>query len=96
MHFGRSSLIRNADFFNNWGKKYPVYAPFSTPVYSNVGFGILGLVIERASGVSFAQYMQNAIIKPLALKHTSIDHPLKLSDAFITKATADGDLSEGT
>lgn len=81
--------------FANWGRKYPVYAPFSTPVYSNVGFGLLGLVIERASGVSFAQYMQDAIIKPLGLKHTSVDHPLKLSDAFITAETGDGDISEG-
>jgi CubicO group peptidase (beta-lactamase class C family) len=60
-----------------------------------VGIGLLGLVIERASKTSFAQYMHDAIIKPLGLNHTSVDHPLKLSDAFITKETADGDLSEG-
>lgn len=39
--------------------------------------------------------MQDAIIKPLGLKHTSVDHPLKLSDAFITAETGDGDISEG-
>jgi CubicO group peptidase (beta-lactamase class C family) len=84
-----------ADFFDNWGRKYPVYAPFTTPVYSNIGFALLGLVIERATGESYSKYMQDAIIQPLGLKHTSVDQPITLSDAFITKETADGDLSEG-
>lgn len=85
----------NSDFFANWGRKNPAYAPFTTPVYSNIGYAILGLVIERVTGVSFSQYIQNAIIEPLGLNKTSIDHPIKLSDAFITHETADGDLSEG-
>ena len=84
-----------ADFFNNWGRKYPVYAPFTTPVYSNIGYAILGLVIERATGKSYAQYMEEAIFKPLGLKHTSVDQPISLSDAFITKEIGDGDVSEG-
>ena len=84
-----------ADFFNNWGKKYPVYAPFTTPVYSNIGYAILGLVIERVTGRPYAQYMQEAIFQPLGLQRTSVDHPISLSDAFITKETADGNLSEG-
>lgn len=84
-----------ADFFDNWGRKYPAYAPYTTPVYSNIGFAILGLVIERATGKSYSQYMQDAIFGPLALHHTSVDQPLNISDAFITKETGDGDISEG-
>jgi CubicO group peptidase (beta-lactamase class C family) len=83
-----------ADFFNNWGRKYPVYAPYTTPVYSNIGYAILGLVIERATGKSYAQYMEEAIFQPLGLKHTSVDQPISLSEAFITKETGDGDISE--
>lgn len=84
-----------ADFFDNWGRKFPVYAPFARPVYSNIGYAILGLVIERATGKSYAQYMEEAIFKPLGLNHTSVDHPISLSDAFITIETGDGDISEG-
>lgn len=84
-----------ADFFDHWGQKYPAYAPFTTPVYSNVGFAILGLVIERVTGMPFAQYMRDAIFQPLDLQHTSVDRPLHLSDAFITQETGDGDISEG-
>lgn len=84
-----------AVFLDNWGRKYPMDAPWTTPVYSNVGFAILGLVIERASGKSHSNYMRDAIFSPLALQHTSIDQPLNIKDAFITKETGDGDISQG-
>ena len=82
------------DFFDNWGRKYPAYAPFTTPVYSNIGFALLGLVIERASGSSYADFMQKSIISPLNLTGTSVNHPSKLEDAFVTAQAGDGDLSQ--
>jgi CubicO group peptidase (beta-lactamase class C family) len=83
------------DFLDNWGKKYPVYAPFTTPSYSNIGYALLALVIERATGKTYGQFMAQKVFRPLGMQHTSVDHPLELSDAFITALTADGDLSEG-
>ncbi|KAK3669603.1 hypothetical protein LTR78_010541 [Recurvomyces mirabilis] len=84
-----------ADFLNDWGRKFPVYAPYTTLVYSNMGFAILGLVIGRVTGSSYAQFMQKAVFDPLGLDHSSVDHPLNLNGTFITQQTADGDLSEG-
>lgn len=38
--------------------------------YSNTGYGILGLIIERVSGLSLSQYKQHNFIEPLALNET--------------------------
>lgn len=38
--------------------------------YSNFGYGLLGLIVEEASGKTFNRYCQDHIIEPLALKNT--------------------------
>ncbi|NMR20634.1 serine hydrolase [Cellulomonas fimi] len=38
--------------------------------YSNLGYGLLGLVVEQASGMSFARYLATRIAEPLGLADT--------------------------
>jgi CubicO group peptidase (beta-lactamase class C family) len=38
--------------------------------YSNMGFGLLGYLVERVSGESLPQYTRENIIKPLGMKKT--------------------------
>jgi len=40
--------------------------------YSNTGFIILGRIVEMASGETFAGFVQNRILKPLGLEHTTM------------------------
>jgi len=46
------------------------FEPGERYCYSNSGFILLGLVIEVVSGVSYQQYVYEAIISPCNLKHT--------------------------
>ncbi len=39
--------------------------------YSNIGFALLGLVVESAVGMDFAQYMQEKLFDPLCMSNTS-------------------------
>ncbi len=41
--------------------------------YSNLGYAILGLVIEAASGESYADYVAGHILKPLGMKETRVE-----------------------
>ena len=41
--------------------------------YSNLGYGVLDYIIERASGKKYADYMREEVFLPLGLTHTSID-----------------------
>lgn len=40
--------------------------------YSNVAYGMMTLVVERISGVSYAEFVQANILNPLGMRHTAI------------------------
>lgn len=48
------------------------FEPDSNFRYSNVGYILLGLIIEQTSGKTFAQYISNEILTPLNLTQTGI------------------------
>ncbi|KAM0242947.1 hypothetical protein ACHAP5_007057 [Fusarium lateritium] len=49
----------------------PVYQPNQSPVYSNGGISLVGLVVEAASNKTFEAAINDLILKPLGLRHTS-------------------------
>ena len=53
-----------------------VYAPGTTPAYSNYGAGIASYIVERVSGVPFAEYIERNIFAPLGMAHASFRQPL--------------------
>jgi len=46
------------------------YKPGSRSRYSNGGYAVLAYVIEKASGQSYASYLEQAVLRPLGLAHT--------------------------
>jgi len=40
--------------------------------YSNIAYGLITLVIEKVSGMKFAQFLQNRILDPLGLNNTTV------------------------
>jgi CubicO group peptidase (beta-lactamase class C family) len=53
-----------------------VYAPGSTPAYSNYGAGVASYIVERISGMPFAEYIERNIFAPLGMTHSSFRQPL--------------------
>jgi CubicO group peptidase (beta-lactamase class C family) len=51
------------------------FAPGEKWMYSNSGYLFLGIIIEKASGMKYADYMQAKLFTPLGLKHTSVVDP---------------------
>ncbi|MFO8061162.1 MAG: serine hydrolase domain-containing protein [Bacillota bacterium] len=53
------------------------FEPFGPPgrffSYSNDAYALLGAVIERASGQSYSSYLEENILKPLQMNHTTIE-----------------------
>jgi D-alanyl-D-alanine carboxypeptidase len=50
----------------------PLFAPGSRGSYSNTGYILLGLVVEKASGTPLTEQLRRRIFEPLALTHTSL------------------------
>jgi D-alanyl-D-alanine carboxypeptidase len=51
-----------------------VFAPDKQVKYSNIGFSLLGLVIEQVTGLSFADAMRDLVFKKLKTKSLSSDY----------------------
>lgn len=46
------------------------FAPGTSYRYSNTGYSLLALIVERVSGKSFATFLQERIFSPLGMAHT--------------------------
>ena len=53
-----------------------VFAPGTTPAYSNYGASLAGYIVQRLSGEPFDEYVEKHIFVPLDMKHSSFRQPL--------------------
>lgn len=53
-----------------------VFDPGTTPAYSNYGASLAGYIVQRLSGEAFPDYIENHILIPLDMKHSSFRQPL--------------------
>lgn len=51
----------------------PAFAPGSKRAYSNSGFVVLGAVIEKVSGLTWAEFIQKEILDPVGMTNTRLD-----------------------
>jgi len=65
------------------------YEPFTKYVYSNIGFGLLGVIIQRMSKVSYTSYVKERILDPLKIhfdfipnNSQKIEDDLSISQSF--------------
>ena len=52
--------------------EYVATPPDTIESYSNLGFSLLGHVIERVSGETYADYIENWILRPVGMQHAYI------------------------
>jgi D-alanyl-D-alanine carboxypeptidase len=51
----------------------PAFAPGSRRAYSNSGFVVLGAIVEKVSGMTYAEYVQKRIFAPAGMTDTRLD-----------------------
>jgi len=61
------------------------YAPGDVYVYSSLGYHLLGVILEKISGKTYAQLLDESIVKPLGLKNTGFG-----TNEFVAKNLAKG------
>src|SRR5215204_636932 len=69
----RLELKTLQDYVNLYGARAPLYEPGSRWQYSNYGFLLLGVLIEKVSGQSYYDYVRDHIFKPAGMTGTSSD-----------------------
>ncbi len=58
------------EFVAETSLRHPTRAPYEDYAYSNLGYSLLGGIIEAVSGLSWAEYLQQNIISPLGMTET--------------------------
>lgn len=53
-----------------------VFAPGTTPAYSNYATALAGYIVERVSGTPFDDYVEQRIFRPLGMTRSSFRQPL--------------------
>jgi len=53
-----------------------IYAPGTTPAYSNYGASLAGYIVQRTSGEPFDAYLEHHIFGPLGMTHSTFRQPL--------------------
>jgi D-alanyl-D-alanine carboxypeptidase len=77
----RSKSIRPLDVLRFAGRKPRVFTPpGSRWSYSNTNYVALGLIVEKATGLSFRQELERLIIRPLGLRDTELATTRRLPD----------------
>lgn len=70
-------------FFEALKIRDPVYQPGTTPICSDAAFCLLALALEKITGKSFADTMQESILSPLNISATSVGTPASDTNAVI-------------
>jgi CubicO group peptidase (beta-lactamase class C family) len=86
IYFDPKHLTTLGEYLKRWTPKR-VYAPGSTPAYSNWATALTGYMIERVSAESFDDYVEKHIFAPLGMTEASFRQPLP---AALAKQMASG------
>jgi CubicO group peptidase (beta-lactamase class C family) len=84
----RNELRTLADYVKLYGKRGLEFQPGSSWAYSNYGFVLLGVVIERVTGQSYYDYVQAHVYAPAGMTRSGSlpeDHPVEDRSIGYTK-----------
>ncbi|MET0394412.1 MAG: serine hydrolase [Chitinophagaceae bacterium] len=72
--YDKSRIATNKDMIAVFQQHEPEtsFAADTRYEYSNTGYALLASVIEKASGMSYGEYLQTAIFRPLQMNHTFV------------------------
>ncbi|EXJ77575.1 hypothetical protein A1O3_09802 [Capronia epimyces CBS 606.96] len=73
--FGSYRPCTEQELLQTIQSKPPLFAPNQKSTYSNIAFELLGLVLTHVTGVAYEDYVQTAILGPLAMTGTSFTKP---------------------
>ncbi|MGK2936040.1 MAG: serine hydrolase domain-containing protein [Gemmatimonadaceae bacterium] len=89
----RASLRHNRDFLPLFANEPLAFEPGSRQEYSNAGYVLLGLIVERVSGEDYYEYVRKHITEPAGMSRTmhmaSDSLPSGVAIGYTTR-TADG------
>lgn len=75
MFYDKKYLVSLGDYLKRWTPRR-IYAPGTTPAYSNYGYALAGYIVERVSGEPYDSYVEKHILTPLGMTNSTFRQPL--------------------
>jgi len=79
VHLTGEKKYSNADLLFHLQKEYLCFKPGSACKYSNIGYRLLGMIIEQVTGERFESYLEKEVFKPLGLNNSSFDYTVDMA-----------------
>jgi CubicO group peptidase (beta-lactamase class C family) len=79
VHLTGEKKYSNADLLSHLQKEYLCFKPGSACKYSNIGYRLLGMIIEQVTGERFESYLEKEVFKPLGLNNSSFDYTVDMA-----------------
>jgi CubicO group peptidase (beta-lactamase class C family) len=78
-YWNKSKYITNKDVVDLLSKYKPkrLFAPGQKYKYNNTGYALLALIIEKASGMAYDEFLETHIFLPLQMIRTTVFNPAK-------------------
>lgn len=65
------------DIIDTINRRSSVYLPYTSPVYSNVGYAVLGMIVEAVTGKTFEDVAESDIFDVAGMNSTSFNGPIQ-------------------
>ena len=75
-HAGNPEKEPDLDSYIRQDPPAQVFAPGTTPAYSNYGMSLAGYIVERVSGEVFEDYVREHVLEPAGMDSSTFDQPL--------------------
>lgn len=79
---GDYEKINTEDFLKRAFAEPLAFKPGEKAVYTNVGFSILGIIIEQVSGLGYEQFLKTNLLQPLGIKSIGYHYPVASNDTI--------------
>lgn len=79
---GDYEKINTKDFLKRAFAEPLAFKPGEKAVYTNVGFSILGIIIEQVSGIDYEEFLKTNLFQPLGIKDIGYHYPAVSNDTI--------------
>lgn len=79
---GDYEKINTNEFLNRAFNEPLAFLPGTKAVYTNVGYSILGIIIEKITGIDYELYLKNEVLNPVGINGIGYHFPQSKSDTI--------------
>lgn len=82
--------VTSEDIYKQLENQYLIHPPNTQPSYSNLGYSLIGRILESVVKTNFEKYSQDQILSPLKMKNTGFTFTSEVIQKMATGYNPDG------